>query len=95
MKIYLAGKITDNPNYKEQFSNKQKELEAQGHIVINPVKPEGFNYKDYIDMGLCELMHCEAIYMLDGWKLSKGAKLECAYAVTVGIKIYYENKITC
>lgn len=88
MKIYLAGRITGNPNYKEQFEKKQKELEAQGHIVINPVKPEGFNYKDYIDMGLCELKYCDAIYMLKGWEYSEGATLEHHYAETVRMIIY-------
>jgi len=91
LKIYLAGRITGNPNYKEQFEKKQKELEAQGHIVINPVKPEGFNYKDYIDMGLCELKYCDAIYMLKGWEYSEGATLEHHYAETVRMIIYYEE----
>lgn len=91
MKIYLAGRITGNPNYKEQFEKKQKELEVQGHIVINPVKPEGFNYKDYIDMGLCELKYCDAIYMLKGWKHSEGATLEHHYAEAVRMIIYYEE----
>ena len=91
MKIYLAGRITGNPNYKEQFEKKQKALEAQGHIVINPVKPEGFNYKEYIDMGLCELKYCDAIYMLKGWEYSEGATLEHHYAETVRMIVYYEE----
>ncbi|RGB58573.1 MULTISPECIES: DUF4406 domain-containing protein [Bacillota] len=92
MKIYLAGKITGNHNYKEQFERKQKELEAQGHIVINPVKPEGFDYKEYIDMGLSELKYCDAIYLMNGWKESEGARLEFIYAFTVGIGILEEEK---
>ena len=88
MKIYIAGAISDNQNYIEQFAEAEKKLIAEGHAVINPVKNLGFSYKDYIDMGLCELMHCEAIYMLPGWEKSNGANLEYTYAVTVGLKIY-------
>ncbi|MDD6275498.1 MAG: DUF4406 domain-containing protein [Clostridia bacterium] len=90
MKIYIAGKITGNPNYKEQFAAAEKRLTEKGHAVINPVKNLGFSYKDYIDMGLCELMKCDAIYMLNGWDKSPGAILEMHYALTAEIKIIFE-----
>ena len=64
MKIYIAGKITGNPNYKEQFAAAEKKLKAEGHQVINPTwKPEGLPYKQYIDMGLMELQQCDVIYL--------------------------------
>lgn len=91
MKIYIAGAITNNPDYKEQFAEAEKKLIAEGHAVVNPVKNLGFEYKDYIDMGLCELMHCEAIYLLPGWTQSRGAFLEASYASTVGLKIFYSE----
>ena len=90
MKIYIAGSITDNPDYKEQFEKAEKMLISKGHAVINPVKNLGFSYKDYIDMGLCELMHCDAIYLLKGFETSMGATLEHLYANTTGIKIIKE-----
>lgn len=90
MKIYIAGAITGNPNYKEDFSKAEQILLQMGLTVVNPVKNEGFSYKDYIDMGLCELMHCEAIYLLKGWDKSSGAKLEHLYAVTTGMMIIKE-----
>lgn len=92
MKIYIAGQITNNPNYESQFVEAEKRLLEQGHAVINPVKNLGFDYKDYIDMGLCELMKCEAVYLLGGWEKSKGAQLEATYAKTVGLQIYEEKE---
>lgn len=93
MKVYVAGAITGNPNFKEQFSAAEEKLIANGYIVINPVKNKGFTYKEYIDMGLNELMHCDAIYLLEGWEASPGARLEMWYASTVGLKVFKEGGI--
>lgn len=91
MKVYIAGAITNNPNYKEQFKAAEERLVAAGHAVINPCKNEGFTYREYINMGLCELMHCDAIYLLRGYEQSTGATLEHDYARTVGLNIMLEE----
>ena len=91
MKIYIAGAITDNENYIEQFATAEGRLLAEGHAVVNPVKNKGFSYKEYIDMGLNELMRCDAIYLLEGWEVSPGARLEMWYASTVGLKVFTEG----
>lgn len=93
MKIYIAGAITSNPNYIKQFAAAEKKLIAEGFAVINPVKNRGFTYPEYIDMGLNELMRCDAIYMLNGFEKSQGAKLELFYAVTTGKKIFAEGAL--
>ena len=92
MKIYISGAITNNPNYEQDFKKAEKLLTEQGHSVINPCKCNGFTYREYIDMGLCELMRCDAIYMLNGWMGSVGARLEFNYAHTVSMKIYCEGE---
>ena len=87
MKVYIAGKITGNPDYINQFAEAEKELKASGHTVLNPVKDKGFSYKEYIDMGLCELMKCDGIYLLDGWQESSGARLEFLYAMVTDMVV--------
>ena len=90
LKVYIAGAITDNPNYREQFKAAEERLTALGYAVINPCKNDGFTYREYINMGLCELMHCDAIYLLKGYENSTGATLEHDYARTVGLKVMSE-----
>lgn len=91
MKIYIAGNISTDPDYFHKFEKTEMDLVEIGHAVINPVKNLGFDYKDYIDMGLAELSKCEAIYLLKGYENSKGALLEKHYAETVGLKVLYQQ----
>ena len=90
--VYIAGGISNDPNYKEHFANAEKYLrQVMGYQPINPIMPLGFTYKEYIDMGLSKLKYCDAIYMLKGWQESKGAILEHLYAQTIELKIIYEE----
>lgn len=88
MKVYIAGSITNNPNYIDDFAEAELFFKERGHAVINPVKNLGFDYKDYIDMGLCELMKCDAICFIEKTDDSMGSNLELVYAMTTKMKIY-------
>lgn len=38
MKVYIAGKITGDSAYREKFRQTERELEAEGFIVLNPAE---------------------------------------------------------
>lgn len=93
MKIYIAGKITDNPNFKLEFGAAETKLKEAGHQVLNPATNQGYSYKEYIDAGLFQLMKCDAIYLLRGFETSIGAALEKHYAEACGLKILHEGDL--
>lgn len=77
-----------------EFKKVEKELKEKGHVVFNPAclpeSPE-ITKEQYMDIDLAIVRSCDAIYMLKGWKLSKGAFLEHAYAEYLGIEIIYQS----
>ena len=96
MKVYIAGAITNDPVYKIKFDRAERLLRSEGYDVVNPAKnepPKGkeWTYRDYINAGLKQLMTCDAIYLLRGWQISKGANLEAYYAQTAGLEAIYER----
>ena len=91
-KIYVSGKITDNANYKAQFSSAEKHLQDLGYSVINPARldlPDGATWADYMRQDIKLLCDCDAIFMLVNWQESKGAKIEHQLAQELGLKIIY------
>ncbi len=90
MKIYIAGSITHDPDYKQKFKDAEELIKKAGHIPMNPANNVASNYKRYIDKGLAQLKRCDAILLLRNWRRSKGARLEKRYAKTVGMPILKE-----
>ena len=88
MKIYISGKVTDNPDYFEQFNKAYACLvdEHPDAQIFNPVDimsvfPDGLSYEEIMDFCMYILDKCDTIYMLKGWEDSKGANREYGYAL--------------
>lgn len=91
MKIYIAGKISGAPGYRKKFAAAADHLRRIGYEPVNPCDNKAKDYKGFIDAGMRMLMECDAIYMLDDWKHSKGARLEQKYAHVTRMKIIYQE----
>lgn len=90
MKVYIAGKITGNKQYKEQFAQAQKQLEQEGHIVLNPaVLPEGMKPADYMRICLSMIECSDIVAMLPNHLESTGASIEMNLADYTGKKIRF------
>lgn len=81
MKVYIAGKITGNENYKAEFAEAEEKLRDLGHIPLNPaVLPEGLEKADYMRICLAMLDSADAIAPLLSWTSSDGAAIELSLA---------------
>lgn len=88
MKVYIAGKITGNENYREEFEKAQAELEKDGHTVLNPaVLPEGLTKAEYMRICFAMIDIADEVRFLPGWQDSEGAKVEYTYCLYVGKKM--------
>lgn len=83
MKIYIAGKIAGDENYREKFAAAAARLEEAGMTVLNPaVLPGDLTKADYMRICFAMIDSADAVYFLRDRAQSEGAKLEmqwCRY----------------
>lgn len=85
MIIYLAGKITGDPDYRRKFSAAAYRMRREGHTVINPARlPEGLTAADYMRICTAMLEAADAIALLPDWQDSRGARIEKELAEYTG-----------
>lgn len=93
MKIYISGKITGTSDYMDRFAKAEKKLQRHGHEVVNPAKEcanmPNLSWEEYMKHDVTLLMGCDAIYMLDGWRQSRGACLERELALNLKLTVLY------
>lgn len=97
MRIYISIPITghDEKAQRDKADKIKKALSHKGYEVVNPfdIIPEKENpdWYDYMGADLRELSKCDAIYLCEGWKESKGCKLEMQYALSMGLRQIFES----
>jgi len=80
-KAYIAGKITGNKNYKQEFQMAEDKLKEEGYVIMNPsFMQEGFEQEEYHHVCMAMIDVCHEVCFLPSWVDSKGSHLEMGYA---------------
>ena len=90
MKVYIAGAITNEPQYKEKFYDAVLALKTEGHITLNPSElPRGLTNADYMRICLSMIDVADMVAFIPGWEDSEGASLEHSYCQYTDKKTLY------
>lgn len=96
-RVYISGAIAhhDLTERKAAFGSAERFLLLKGFDPVNPFKnglPDEAHWRKHMRADIALLLGCDCIYMLRGWELSKGAKLELDVASSCGIEVWFENQ---
>lgn len=96
-KVYISGAIAHYgmEERRATFEAAALRLKEQGFEPVNPFEngvPDDAHWMAHMKADIALLVGCDYIYMLNGWELSKGAKLEFDVASSCGIKVMFEGQ---
>ena len=97
IRVYISGKITGTDDYIERFEVVEHKLIEQGYETCNPAQmlsllPTSTTHKEYMVVSYALMDICDAIYLMNGWRDSKGAVMEYDYAIEKGLIIMEEEE---
>lgn len=76
MKVYIAGKITGDPGYRDKFAAAEIQLYWEGHTVLNPAElPRGMKPADYMRICFAMIDVADVVVFLPDAKDSAGRAL--------------------
>lgn len=89
--VYISGPMSGLPelNYPA-FNAAAAELRALGYHVENPAEnpePPCKSWEGYMRLALAQLVRCDLNVRLEGWLLSRGARIESGVSRMLGIEV--------
>jgi len=90
MKIYIAGKITGDKNYKAKFTRVAHKFRTTDTIITPSVLPErGMSKADYMRICFAMIDSADKVAFIQDWRDSPGATVEHGYCRYIGKPIIY------
>lgn len=94
-RVYIAGPITglERQAVIDRFALAERQLTLLGFRAVNPARhlnhfdSHGDHWSFWMRRCIAELMTCSAIFLLDGWEASRGARLEHKIARELGLAV--------
>ena len=90
-RVYIAGRISGQENTARlRFAAAEEHLRAAGYDPVNPMKlPHDHDkrWTNYMRECLRALLNCDAIWLLEDWEDSPGARMELELAGRLGMPI--------
>lgn len=81
-KLYIAGKITGDPDYKAKFEAAAEAYKKKGYTVLCPSwMPAGMQPADYMRICFAMIDTADVVAFLPGYETSPGAQLELQYCL--------------
>lgn len=93
MRVFISGPMTGYAGFnRAAFNDAERMLKSQGCAVLNPaVLTDGLTQAQYMDICLAMVRCADAVFMLQGWEDSAGARAEHALAEKRGHRILYQD----
>lgn len=96
MRVYIAGRIADEPAYRTKFAQACSEVLLMGHDPVSPCEiHDGCKHTEWEQWMVCDLhamLDCDGVYALRDWLWSKGATVEVQLAMRLGKTIIYQTQ---
>src|SRR4051812_21540463 len=61
------------------------------HLEASHPSVQAVSYEDWMRYDLAVLDHCSALLTLPNWEDSRGAVIEVAHAITIGVPVFHEE----
>lgn len=85
MKVYIAGKINGDADYKTKFAFYAAAEEEMGNIPLSPaLLPEGMDKADYMRICFAMIASADEVHFISDWVFSAGANIEKKYCDYIG-----------
>ncbi len=97
MKFYISGPITGMPNRNEEaFDKAAKIIREVDPSAVNPLELDfasdtDLSWNECLRRDIKYLMDCDAVLLLQGWEVSKGARLEVMIAKKLDMPFFRLN----